>query len=99
MSKRLAQALHPGLGSFAWHDLEAIVSGLGGGVLLAAADDSAIGGRVVETCGHLIIQALVAIVTIWAAVRKALQKSESVVKVPVGSGAAPALPAADEQAE
>jgi hypothetical protein len=36
----------------------------------------------VETYGHLIIQALVAVVTIWATVRKALQKPETVVKVP-----------------
>ncbi|QJX47841.1 hypothetical protein HMJ29_13160 [Hymenobacter taeanensis] len=36
----------------------------------------------IENYGHLIIQALVAIVTIWATVRKALQKPEAVVKVP-----------------
>ncbi|WP_227787391.1 hypothetical protein [Hymenobacter sp. BT770] len=36
----------------------------------------------IENYGHLIIQALVAIVTIWATVRKALQRPESVVKVP-----------------
>lgn len=36
----------------------------------------------IENYGHLIIQGLVAIVTIWATVRKALQKPESVVKVP-----------------
>ena len=38
---------------------------------------------VVENYGRLIIQALVALVTIWATVRKALQKPEEVVKVPV----------------
>ena len=37
----------------------------------------------VENYGRLIIQALVALVTIWATVRKALQKPEEVVKVPV----------------
>ena len=45
----------------------------------------------IENYGHLIIQALVAIVTIWATVRKALQKPENVVKAPVmGVVAAPA---------
>jgi len=39
----------------------------------------------VEQYGHLVIQALVAIVTIWATVRKALQKPEAVVKVPAAS--------------
>lgn len=42
----------------------------------------------IENYGHLVIQALVALVTIWATVRKALQKPEEVVKVP----AAEALP-------
>ncbi|WP_426061233.1 hypothetical protein [Hymenobacter sp. B1770] len=36
----------------------------------------------VEQYGHLIIQALVALVTIWATVRKALQRPEAVVKLP-----------------
>ena len=36
----------------------------------------------VENYGRLIIQALVALVTIWATVRKALQKPEEVVSVP-----------------
>jgi len=36
----------------------------------------------IEQYGHLVIQALVAIVTIWATVRKALQKPETVVKIP-----------------
>ena len=31
----------------------------------------------IEQYGHLVIQALVAIVTIWATVRKALQKPET----------------------
>lgn len=35
----------------------------------------------IENYGHLIIQGLVAIVTIWATVRKAMQKPESVVKM------------------
>ena len=37
---------------------------------------------VVENYGRLIIQALVALVTIWATVRKALQKPEEVVSAP-----------------
>lgn len=41
----------------------------------------------IENYGHLIIQALVAIVTIWATVRKALQKTEEVVKPRNNSGA------------
>jgi hypothetical protein len=36
---------------------------------------------VLESYGHLIIQALVAIVTIWATVRKARQKPETVVRI------------------
>jgi hypothetical protein len=36
----------------------------------------------IELYGHLVIQVLVAVVTIWATIRKALQKPESVVKVP-----------------
>ena len=36
----------------------------------------------IENYGHLVIQALVAIVTIWATVRKALQRPEEVVRVP-----------------
>ena len=39
----------------------------------------------IENYGHLIIQALVAIVTIWVTVRKALQKPEAVVKVPAAA--------------
>ena len=48
----------------------------------------------IEEYGHLLIQALVAIVTIWATVRKALQKPENVVKAPVvGVVAGPAVSA------
>ncbi|WP_199243512.1 hypothetical protein [Hymenobacter sedentarius] len=36
----------------------------------------------IENYGHLIIQALVALVTIWATVRKALQRPEAMVKLP-----------------
>jgi H+/gluconate symporter-like permease len=36
----------------------------------------------IENYGRLIIQALVAIATIWATVRKALQRPEEVMKVP-----------------
>ena len=50
----------------------------------------------IENFGHLIIQALVAIVTIWATVRKALQKPENVVKGPVvGVVAVPAAAVAE----
>lgn len=46
----------------------------------------------IENYGHLIIQALVAVVTIWATVRKAMQRPENVVKAPVvGVVAAPAV--------
>ena len=41
----------------------------------------------IENYGHLIIQALVALVTIWATVRKALQRPQEVVPVEkVGDG-------------
>ncbi|SDY30129.1 hypothetical protein [Hymenobacter psychrophilus] len=36
----------------------------------------------IENYGHLIIQTLVAVVTIWATIRKALQRPETVVRVP-----------------
>jgi hypothetical protein len=36
----------------------------------------------IELYGHLVIQVLVAVVTIWATIRKALQKPEAMVKVP-----------------
>ncbi len=39
----------------------------------------------IENYGHLIIQVLVGIVTIWATVRKALQKPETVVRVPAAA--------------
>lgn len=45
----------------------------------------------IEQYGQLIIQALVAVVTIWATVRKARQKPEEVVKVP--AEVLPVLPA------
>jgi hypothetical protein len=48
----------------------------------------------VEAYGHLVVQVLVALVTIWAAVRKALQKPETVTQVPteVVPTAGPVLP-------
>ena len=46
----------------------------------------------IEVYGHLVIQVLVAVVTIWATVRKALQKPETVVKVPAAAVAV-AVPA------
>ena len=39
----------------------------------------------IEVYGHLVIQVLVAVVTIWATIRKALQKPESVLRVPVST--------------
>jgi hypothetical protein len=39
----------------------------------------------VQAWGAMIIQALVAVVTIWATIRKALQKPETVVKVPAAT--------------
>lgn len=51
----------------------------------------------IESYGHLIIQVLVGIVTIWATIRKALQKPETVVKGP--AVVVPPLPADDGRAE
>lgn len=53
----------------------------------------------IESYGHLIIQVLVGIVTIWATVRKALQKPETVVKVPAATVVLPPLPTDDGRAE
>lgn len=47
---------------------------------------------VIQQWGSMIIQFLVAAVTIWATVRKALQKPEAVVKVPAAAVAAVAVP-------
>jgi hypothetical protein len=49
---------------------------------------------VIQQWGSMIIQFLVAAVTIWATIRKALQKPEEVLKVPAGTVAAVAAPAA-----
>ena len=46
---RLAPVLHRGLGGSFQHHLNAVVAGLGGGVLHAAANDFAVGRDVVET--------------------------------------------------
>ena len=48
-SERLRQVLNAGLGGFVQHDLDTVVAGLSGGVLLTVADDFAVGGHVVET--------------------------------------------------
>jgi hypothetical protein len=53
----------------------------------------------IENYGHLIIQALVALVTVWATVRKALQKPETVVKVPAEALPLPTVEAVKEQAD
>ena len=50
----------------------------------------------IELYGHLVIQILVAVVTIWATVRKALQKPEAVVKVPAAVSDASAVPTAGD---
>ena len=42
----------------------------------------------IQAWGSMVIQVLVGIVTIWATIRKALQKPEAVLKVPAGSVAA-----------
>lgn len=44
----------------------------------------------VQAWGAVVIQVLVGIVTIWATIRKALQKPEEVLKVPAAAVAAPA---------
>ena len=38
--------------------------------------------HVIEMYGHLVIQVIVAAVTIWATIRKAMQRPEAVVKLP-----------------
>ena len=48
-TKWLTQVLNAGVGGFAQHYLDAVVAGLGGGVLLATADDFAVAGDVIET--------------------------------------------------
>lgn len=61
----------------------------------------------IEAYGHLVIQVLVAVVTIWATIRKALQKPESVLRVPVATtittttapAPAPPLPTTDADAQ
>ena len=42
----------------------------------------------IQAWGSMIIQFLVAVVTIWATIRKALQKPQTVVRVPATSVAA-----------
>ena len=54
----------------------------------------------VEMYGHLVIQVIVAAVTIWATIRKAMQRPEAVVKVPASGlpsavGSSPAEPPTD----
>lgn len=49
---------------------------------------------VIQQWGSMIIQFLVAAVTIWATIRKALQKPDAVLPMPAGAGvsAAPSAP-------
>jgi len=51
---------------------------------------------VIQQWGSMIIQFLVAAVTIWATIRKALQKPDTTLPVPVAAGA-PAATAATER--
>ena len=46
----------------------------------------------IEMYGHLVIQVIVAAVTIWATIRKAMQQPEAVVKLPAVMPPAPAEP-------
>ena len=48
----------------------------------------------IEMYGHLVIQVIVAAVTIWATIRKAMQQPEAVVKLPAVVPPAPAEPPA-----
>lgn len=48
----------------------------------------------IEMYGHLVIQVIVAAVTIWATIRKAMQQPEAVVKLPAAVAPAPAEPPA-----
>ena len=48
----------------------------------------------IEMYGHLVIQVIVAAVTIWATIRKAMQQPEAVVKLPVVVPPTPAVPPA-----
>ena len=69
------------------HLLHILGTALAGQVLtqeLAPANPHAI-----ELYGHLVIQVIVAAVTIWATIRKAMQRPEAVVKLPA-SGPPPA---------
>ena len=53
--------------------------------------------HVIEMYGHLVIQVIVAAVTIWATIRKAMQRPEAVVKLPASglpAGVGDSLPAA-----
>ena len=49
LATSFAYVFYTGLGGFVDDNLNAVVAGLGGGVLLAAADDFTVGGDVVET--------------------------------------------------
>ena len=54
--------------------------------------------QLIEMYSHLVIQVLVAVITIWATIRKTLQKPEAVVKLPaavVPVVAAPSYPIAN----
>ncbi|NKI89503.1 hypothetical protein HBN54_002101 [Hymenobacter sp. 1B] len=53
--------------------------------------------HIIEMYGHLVIQVIVAAVTIWATIRKAMQRPEAVVKLPasgLGSGVGDSMGAA-----
>ena len=44
--------------------------------------------HIIEMYGHLVIQVIVAAVTIWATIRKAMQRPEAVVKQPMVAASA-----------
>lgn len=50
--------------------------------------------HVIEMYGHLVIQVIVAAVTIWATIQKAMQRPEAVVKLPAAVVPPPAEPSA-----
>lgn len=62
------------------HLLHIIGTALAGQVLTQ--ELAPVSPHIIEVYSHLVIQVLVAVVTIWATIRKTLQKPEVVVKLP-----------------
>ncbi|MFD1469387.1 hypothetical protein ACFQ48_14240 [Hymenobacter caeli] len=65
------------------HLLHIIGTALAGQVLTQ--ELAPVNPHVIEVYSHLVIQVLVAVVTIWATIRKTLQKPEAVVKLPAAA--------------